>query len=261
LFPLTIVACAAAGLVLGAWVLAPLVPVDPLVAFVVGFGAVTGTTLAAARVAPVLTRTGLAVVVLTAVAMLVTLYVVQAPEPLGAVLVTAVLLMAGGAVGGAVGGRIEHPGHLLAVVVVSLLVDTFSVYHPAGPTAAVVSQPRALAVLALSWPMLGSTGTAPVLGVGDVIFASLYVAVSRRHGLGARRTIVALAAGLAATMLAVILSGLPIPALVGMGLAVLVAHPEARRLPAKDRRRGRVMLAILVALWLASWVRTLITSS
>lgn len=256
--PLVVVAVAAAGLVLAMAPLAAHVPVDPFVAYILGFFVVTGTTLAAASVAPTMTRTATAAVVLLGVATLVSLYVAQVPDLFGAVVVTAVLLLAGGVVGGSVGGRIEHPGHLLAVAVVSLLVDTFSVYHPAGPTAALVSQPRALAVLALSWPMLGTTTIAPVLGVGDVIFAALYMAASRRHDLGTGRTVVGLAAGLVVTMAAVILSGLPIPALVGMGVAVLVAHPRARRLPAKDRRKGRIVLAVLALLWLAAWLRNLI---
>ncbi len=256
---LAVVSAAAGGLLLAASVPAPSVPVPPVAAYLLGFVVVGATTLAAGAVAPVLTRRWLAGVVLPVAAVLLALYLWSecVPRPLGPVAVTVALLLAGGAVGGSVGGRIEHPGHLLVVAVVSLLVDTFSVYHPAGPTAAVVARPEALAVLALSWPMLGTSEIVPILGVGDVVFAALYLSASRRHGLGRGRTALALAAGLVVTLIAVVLTSVPIPALVGMGLAVLAVHPEARRLPAKDRRKGRIILAVLAALWLAVWLRNL----
>lgn len=254
---LALIAFASAGLVLSISFLAPGVSFPPLGAYIVGFVVVMGTTLAAAFVAPTLGRPALSFVVLTAVGLLVLLFMrgEEVPAPLGAVAVTAILLFAGAVVGGTVGGRIEHPGHLLVVAVVSFLVDTFSVYHPAGPTAAVVAQPRALAVLALPWPMLGTEEIAPILGVGDVVFAALYLSASRRHGLGMGKTVVAVALGLAVTMCAVILSGVPIPALVGMGLAVLIVHPRARKLPAADRKKGRIILAVLALIWVLVWVR------
>jgi len=254
---LALIAAASAGLVLAVSFLAPGLPLAPLGAYIIAFVVVMGTTLAAARIAPTLERPALSLVVLSAVAMLVLLFIYgeTVPSPLGAVAVTAILLFAGGAVGGTVGGRIEHAGHLLVVAVVSLLVDTFSVYHPAGPTAAVVAQPKALAVLALPWPMLGTEEIVPVLGVGDIVFAALYLSASRRHGLGLRRTTVAVALGLVVTMAAVIISGFPIPALVAMGLAVLIAHPEARKLPPKDRKKGRIILGALALIWILVWLR------
>ena len=105
-----------------------------------------------------------------------------------AVAVTGALLTAGAAIGGAVGGRIEHPGHLLVVVVLSLLVDSFSVFHTAGPTAAVVARPELIAVLALPWPRFGTSEFLPVLGVGDVVFAALYMSTARQFGLPRLRT-------------------------------------------------------------------------
>jgi hypothetical protein len=260
---LLIASAASAGLLMTFAALAPLVPAPPMAAYVLAFGMVMGCVLACAWVAPVVGRISLAAVTLPVVGVLVTLYLggEQIPPPFGAGVVTISLLLFGGVLGGAVGGRIEHPGHLLAVAVVSLLVDTFSVYHPAGPTAAVVAQPRALAVLALPWPMLGGDEIVPILGVGDVVFAALYVSASRRHSLGTRRTAAALAAGLMVTMIAVIFSGLPIPALVGMGLAVLAVHPAARRLPEKDRRLGRIVLGIMTSLWVVVWLRNLLALS
>ncbi len=164
---------------------------------------------------------------------------------LQATVTTLALLVAGGALGAAVGGRIEHPGHLLPVVVVSLIVDSFSVFHSAGPTAAIVERPAVIALVALPWPVLGTTEIAPVLGVGDVVFAALYLAAARKFHLGLGRTVAALAVGLLITMMGVLFVSLPLPALVGMGLAMLAVHPRARKLPDKDRRKALLVMAIL----------------
>jgi hypothetical protein len=177
------------------------------------------------------------------------------PRAASAVVVTAALLLAGAVIGGAVGGRIEHPGHLIAVAAVSVLVDSFSVLHPAGPTAAVVARPEAIAVVALPWPVLGSREIVPVLGVGDVVFAALYLAASRRFGLGVGRTAIAVGLGLIATMVGVMATRLPLPALVGMGIAVVAAHPRARRLPPKDRKQALVVFGVLALLWVLLWLR------
>lgn len=256
--PLILIAVASAGLVLSFWVLSPQIVLPwPDLAYVVAFVAVTAMTLSSASVAPVLGWKGGVVTVVASLAGLgmVLLYGEHIRDSIEAMIVTMALLVAGSVVGGAVGGRIEHPGHLLAVVVVSLLVDTFSVFHSAGPTAAIVRRPAVIAVLALPWPVFGTTIFAPVLGVGDVIFAALYFAAARRFELGRWRTAVALAIGLLATMVGVMVTGMPLPALVGMGAAMLLAHPKARRLPRKDRKKALLVIGVLALLWVLLWLR------
>lgn len=254
---LALVSSACAGLVFAVWILAPAIalPWRALDAVVVVL-AVTGMTLSAAAVAPVqrwwaLTAT---VAVATATLGVVAWFGADLPRAVAAVAVTAALLIAGASLGGAVGGRIEHPGHLLAVAAVSTLVDSFSVFHPAGPTAAVVARPAAIAVVALHWPVPGTSDIVPVLGVGDVIFAALYLTASRRFGLGVVRTAIAVAVGLVATMVAALITGLPLPALVGMGLAVVAAHPRARRLPPKDKRKALAVIGAIALLWIVLWL-------
>lgn len=255
---LLIVAAASSGLVFAFWVLSPwiVIPWPPLV-YVVAFVAVTAMTLSAASVAPILGWRGVLVTVVSAVAALLALllYGELLHDAIEAVVVTPSLLVAGAVIGATVGGRIEHPGHLLAVVVVSVLVDTFSVFHAAGPTAAVVRRPAVIALLALPWPIFGTTILAPVLGVGDVIFSALYFATTRRFGLGMWRTAAALAVGLLATMVGVMVTGMPLPALVGMGVAMVVAHPRARRLPKEDLRKALWVIGPLVLLWVLLWLR------
>jgi hypothetical protein len=68
------------------------------------------------------------------------------------------------------------------------------------------------------------------------VFAALYVAAARRHGLGTVRMLAALAAGFAGTLGAVVLLARPVPALPFLGLAVVVAMPRARAIPAAERR-------------------------
>lgn len=176
------------------------------------------------------------------------------PGLLAAVLVTIMLLASGTITGSVVGSAIDRPGHLLIVVVVSALVDVFSVLHPSGPTAQLVQIEAAVDVLVLPWPMLGTADIQPILGVGDVTFAAIYLAAARRHSLSVRRTIVALACALTVTAAVVIVSERGVPALPFLGVAMLAAHPEARRLPREDRVRalvGLVALALVFAMLFA----------
>lgn len=92
--------------------------------------------------------------------------------------------------------------------------------------------------------------------MGDITFAALYLAAARRHGLPVSRTLVALALGLAATLATVLLTGIGVPALPFLGLAVVLAHPEARRIPHPDRPKALVGIAIVVLLFGAlAWLR------
>ena len=256
LLPLGLVAAASGGLVAALAPLSPAIPAPPLLAYGVAFSAVTASLIAAAVVTPVPGGRALVTALALSSAGIAGVAAARAgpDDPWGAAAVTACLLVAGAAVGSAVGGRVERAGHLLVVVVVSVLVDTFSVFHSFGPTAAAVARPRLIALIALPWPVLGTTEVAPVLGVGDVAFAALYLAAARRHELGVRRMALAVALGLVATAALVVVTGRPVPALLAMGAAVLALHPRARRLPAEDRRTGWTVIAGLGLLWLALWL-------
>jgi len=254
--PLVLVAASFGGLVGALVILSPHVPIPPLAGYLVAFAAVTCSAVAAGATAPSARPFGLVIALAGMGAGLgvTALLGAREGEPVPAALVTASLLVGGATLGAAVGGRVEHPGHLLVVAEVSLLVDAFSVFHTFGPAAAAASRPEVIALVALPWPVLGTSHVVPVLGVGDVIFAGLYMAASRRHGLGRLRTALALEIGLLVTGVAVLLTEMPIPALPAMGAAVLVAHPKARKLPPQDRHKGWIVIAVLTGLWLASWL-------
>jgi hypothetical protein len=161
----------------------------------------------------------------------------------GALIVTAALLAGGTMIGSAVGRAIEHPGQLVFVAVVSAAADAGSVFHPSGPSAVMAQSQAALSLVALPWPMLGTLAIEPLLGAGDVVFTALYLSSARQHGLSWRRTMGALLLAYAATATVVVVLEAALPALPFLGLAVVLAHPEARRPRATDLRRG-VLLSV-----------------
>lgn len=168
------------------------------------------------------------------------------PAWLAATCVTVGLLALGTLVGAVVGNAIDEAGYIVVVAVVSALVDSYSVLHPEGPTAQIVEIEVAVNVLLLPMPILGTGEIAPLLGVGDVAFAAIYMVASRRHGLSLARTAVAIGVGLLGTLAIVIATGRGIPALPLMGLAVVIAQPKARALPRKDWVRAAVGIGVLV---------------
>jgi hypothetical protein len=172
-----------------------------------------------------------------------------------AAIVTASLLTLGTLIGSVVGSAIENVGHLVVVAIVSAGVDAVSVLHPRGPTAQIVEVQAAVSVLILPWPILGTDRIEPILGVGDIAFAALYLVATRRHGLSVRRTVIALGLGLAVTLAIVLATGVGIPALPFLGAAVVAAHPEARRLPKEDRAKaawGLLAIGVLFAVLFAA---------
>lgn len=232
-------------LFVGAHRLAPNLQVSPLVAYLAGFWAVVSMVIATAWRCPPLRRPALALLVVPAAG----LYLVQHANPSdvdAALIVTACLLFGGTLVGAVVGSGIAHPGHLVFVAIVSAAADVFSVFHPSGPSAAVVQSEAALSLLALPWPFLGSSAIEPFLGVGDIVFTALYVACARKHRFALGRTVLALTLGYAVTMVAVVALEVAVPALPFLGFAMVAAHAQARQPPHKDRAPGYATAALVV---------------
>lgn len=247
---------AAAVLVIAA-LIAPYVPVAPLFAFVIGFAAVATSMVTTALAVPLLPRGALAGVLL-AIAALVLVYALglaRGSNIGGAAVTTCALLLGGSCVGAVVAGGVEDAGHLLIVAVVFTLVDTFSVFHEAGPTAAIVENETLISLVALPWPQLGAQTTTiePFLGMGDIIATALFVGVARRHALDIGRTAGALFGALALTMAIVLLTEMPIPVLPFMAFAVLLVHPAARRLRREDRKPALIGLVGLMLVYFAIW--------
>lgn len=236
---------------------APHVPVAPLFAFVVGFAVVACSMVTTALTVPLLPRSALAGVLL-AIAALVLVYALdlsRGTSITGAAIVTCALLLGASCVGSVVAGGVEDVGHLLIVAVVFTLVDTLSVFHHAGPTAAIVDNETILPLVALPWPQLGARTLTiePFLGMGDIVATALFVGVARRHGLDVGRTAAALFGALALTMAIVLLTEIPIPVLPFMAFAILLVHPSARRLRREDRRPALIGLIGLMLVYAAIW--------
>ena len=225
----------------------------PILAYLLAFSCVVACTLGTAAHAPAAARTCVwgcltGLVLLSAAAWRGTRSGLLLPG--SGVLIG--LLLLGTGVGALVGRRIEHPGHLLFVAVVSSLADIWSVTQPGGISKAIVEEPLALSLAALPWPMLGSGELAPLLGVGDVVFTGLYLAASRAHALPLRRSVLALAAGYAITTALVIATQRPIPVLPMLGACMVIAQPKARTVTPLDRRRGAwglSLLACAILIW------------
>ncbi|MBX3270240.1 MAG: hypothetical protein KF729_08260 [Sandaracinaceae bacterium] len=228
---------------------APHLPaVHPYASGTLAFACVGAEVLAVAALAPPLRARALAGLAIPLGALVAVALVGDALGRLPAsVAVTVALLAAGTLVGAVVGRAIEDAGHLAVVAIVSAAVDAYSVLSPSGPTAQIVQIEAAVDVLLLPWPILGTPRIEPVLGVGDVAFAAIYAVASRRHDLPMKRTIAALAVGLAVTLAVVLATGAGTPALPFLGAAILVAHPRARRLRPEDRRKAWIGIAVLLA--------------
>lgn len=173
---------------------------------------------------------------LAAAATLGTLAATGVKSAVAVVLVGTCLMALGHIVGHAIGSRIEHPGHLLPACVVAGCVDLASVIHPKGPTHAVVSSERALDLLTVSFPVLGTRAFAPTIGVGDIVFGAIVFGVAVQHELSTRRVAILMAVALlAAGFTSAMVQG-AVPALPAIGFFVVVGFREARVLRKKDRR-------------------------
>lgn len=214
----------------------------PVFAYLVGFACVVASTLGVAWFVPAKGWAGLTGAAIGLAAMAAA---VSSPDDELALCVLAGLLLLGTTLGAWVGRRIQHPSHLLFVALVSSVADILSVTQPGGISKAIAEAPRALALLALPWPLLGSGEIAPFLGVSDVVFASLYLHASRAHVLPMLRSLIALSLGFAVTAALVLLFLRPIPVLPLLGLSIVLAQPRARAASAEDLRRGAWVLAAL----------------
>jgi hypothetical protein len=233
--------------------LAPYSPLSPLSAYCVAFCCVVMCVFGASLTAPMRSR---ALAAGALVALLLLGFAARFGEragmfePLG---VLVALLLLGTSAGAWVGERIQHPAHLMFVALVSGIADTLSVTQPGGVSATIVEHPHALALLALPWPMLGTREIAPLLGVGDIVFTSLYIRAGRRHQLPLARTLLALALAYASTTAAVIIWSRPIPVLPLLGAALVLAQPQTRAIAPADRRRGAWVITALVGV-IAAWI-------
>jgi len=237
-------------LVLAAW-LAPAVVMPPVVAYAVAFCVVCASALGAAFTAPLWAWSRVAACALVG-ASCVLIVSVSAANAWAAALLSCGLLSCATVLGAALGARIERPGHLAAVALVSSIADVWSVFDPAAPSARLAvsieaAGPGVLSPWVLPWPMLGSALIEPVLGVGDVVFMALYAAAARAHGLAVWRMWLALSLGCVVALGLVVTLARPLPLLPTFAVAVLALEPAARRLESREWRALALFVACAVA--------------
>jgi len=229
---------------------------SPRAGFTVAFGAVSAETLLVASVAPIARARWALLSVLLSACAAVGLHG-AAPSALSGALLTLALLLGGSALGAALGARIEHAAHLLAVALVSGLADMWSAQ--AGPTARMVESaiaaPERLALFALPWPLWGTGSIQPVLGVGDVVFVALYMAAFRRHGLSLTRAWRGMGAGLALGLLSLLVFERAVPLLPMIGAGAVLSDRRARALERRERVMVWAVTAVLAGVLVTRWWR------
>ncbi|MFO0616436.1 MAG: hypothetical protein U0414_27840 [Polyangiaceae bacterium] len=236
-------------------------PPPPTVAtLVVGIGIGLASAFAAlalaSRAKPPLWANGVAVAL--ALVGLIVAYAVG-ERSLAWVPVGALLLVAGAwGIGGAIGARVEHAGHMLPAACVAAAADLASVLHPAGPSHAIASSERALSVVALNVPLPGGIA-APVLGVGDLVFAAIAFGVATRHGVSVVRPLLGIALGASASIALAAVLERPIPALVAMGAFAVLLTPAFRSVRRADRKTTRIAVALSIAVAIALVLRAVVT--
>jgi hypothetical protein len=165
--------------------------------------------------------------------------------------IDAALIAFAWATGAAIGGRVEHPAHLLPAAAVASAADIASVASSWGPSNAIAASERALSLLAISFPVLGTRVVAPALGVGDLIFIALALGVARKHELPYRRIAALSFVGVLVAGFASALLERAVPALPAIGLAIVAFVPATRQVRRKDR--GVTTIAIGVAVVIAAF--------
>jgi len=239
---------APAAIVTSAILIAPRVSVGlgaaELITFV-GASAVALVGVALGSRRELSTRSVLAVD-LAVVALLVSLAILRARSVWLTPIIDAALIAFAWATGAAIGGRVEHPSHLLPASAVAAAADIVSVVSSWGPSNAIASSERALSLLAISFPVMGTRVAAPALGVGDLIFVALALGVARKHDLpylliAALSFVGVLAAGILSARL-----GQAVPALPAIGLMIVAFVPAARRVRRQDRSVATIAIGVAV---------------
>jgi hypothetical protein len=232
-----------------------LAAVADLVAFA-GAAAVALTGLATAATAEVRLAVALGVGLVASLTLGVVAWRPPSPEVALVLVDTALVCLAWG-FGTSLGRRVQHASHLFPASVVAASADVLSLSSPEGPSHAVVSSERALALLALWFPVPGTRALSPALGVGDLLFIAFVFGVARAQRLPYVRAVVACALGVAIAGGVAAWLRVAIPALVPIAALVILSLPDIRRLREVDRRAAHVSMLLAVALAVLSLLRSL----
>jgi hypothetical protein len=163
------------------------------------------------------------------------------------------------ALGASLGRRVQHASHLFPACVVAASADVVSLLSPEGPSHAVAKSERALSVLAIWFPVPGSSAIAPALGVGDLLFVAFVLGVASAHQLDYTRAIACCALGVAVAGCAAAWLSMAFPALVPIAAATIIGLPSIRRLRTVDRRAAHASMLIAVSIAVAALARSAVS--
>lgn len=233
----------------------PYLPLPTLFGYSATFLFVAAVSIVVSSQAPVLKGKNLLWALLPLAALLALAFTKPALGLATAMTTAASLLVLGSLLGGSIGGQIEHPGHLLLVAWVSSLADAWSVLSAQGISAQLVESEVFLSVVAISWPILGTDVIQPVLGAGDIVVLSLYLAAARELGLGTLRPALGLGAAFLVILLALVVLEIALPALPFLGLGFVLSCPAVWNIRAEDRRSALLGVGGLTLLFVLLWLR------
>jgi hypothetical protein len=164
-----------------------------------------------------------------------------------AIAVDTMLVAAAWATGTSIGRRIEHPGHLLPACVVVACADVASMVARFGPTHAIAESDRALSLVAIAFPVPGTSSMAPALGVGDLVFMAIVFGAVATHGLSLARAALLCWVGTVIAGAASAVLETAVPALLPIAAAIVLGLPAARKVRPRERRAASVAMAIAVS--------------
>lgn len=142
---------------------------------------------------------------------------------------------------------IREPNLMLPIAVFAGLVDLWTV--TVGPLALMIENTPAVveaAAVQMPTPVPGIPGV--MIGMGDFVFLAIFFSVIYRFGMNARRTFWLGYVLLTLSMFVVMALGVPIPALLPMGAAVLVANIGCFKLSHKELLAAMYVGAVLLLL-------------
>ena len=226
---------------------APWLPLGPLAATLLALGVVALAIVGGVALAPTAALPARVVVPAALIGVALVALALRLPPVASGLAGALGLLTVAALVGGAIGSRMESPGHLAAVALVSAAVDLWSVTSPSGPTHRIVQSPALLRVLTLSVAIPPHREPRPAIGFGDAVFVALYLAAAARFSLPRARMGAALWLGIVGAGGLAIALERAVPALPTIGLMVLATQPLARDVPLADRRATALAAGLLAA--------------
>lgn len=208
-----------------------------------------------------------ALVTLCALALFITIIVISSIIPKDAIMLSALILMLkdlilmllAASFGYAVSFIIREPNIIIPVALFAAIVDLWGV--TSGPVSVVLEKkPEIVDNVAVHMPSPVMNAPATLIGIGDFIFFALFFGIIYRFSLNDKGTFNAAYILLLIAMTAVLIFGIPVPALVPMAIAVIAANYSLIKLSKQEKYSILILLflvIIMLVLFNRSWLEKL----